>query len=220
VLPVAHQTLSGAQAEHSTNWPLSGFTGSRSAIIHRTVWCAPDMSSEPTEQRSTASTVKSAQCRSQKSELRSQNAPDSPVAHRTCPVQQEDKRLQRSTAPNHNGLLTWQAPDSEQYPVRYATGLSDAPVDSRFSQGLNWWVGAINTPQPPPFKPSKPPTLLIQYKSKGKHSKDTIKAFNPVRALKSTQLLRDLREDHLCSFVALVAWIAFPLLILILLSAL
>jgi hypothetical protein len=27
-------------------------------------------------------------------------------------------------------------------------------------------VGAINTPQPPPFKPSKLLTLLIQYKSK------------------------------------------------------
>jgi hypothetical protein len=70
-------------------------------------------------------------------------------------------------------------------------------------------VGAINTPQPPPFKPSKPPALLIQYKSKGKHSKDTIKACNPLQAPKSTQLLRYLREDHLCSFVALVAWIAF-----------
>jgi hypothetical protein len=70
-------------------------------------------------------------------------------------------------------------------------------------------VGAINTPQPPLFKPSKPPTLLIQYKSKGKHSEDTIKAFNPLQAPKSTQLLRDLSEDHLCSFVALVAWIAF-----------
>jgi hypothetical protein len=70
-------------------------------------------------------------------------------------------------------------------------------------------VGAINTPETPLFKPSKPPTLLIQYKSKGKHSKDTIKAFNPLQATKSTQLLRDLREYHLCSFVPLVAWIAF-----------
>jgi hypothetical protein len=44
VLPVAHQTvsgvyrtLSGAQAEHLINWPLSGFPWSRLAIIHRTV---------------------------------------------------------------------------------------------------------------------------------------------------------------------------------------
>jgi hypothetical protein len=70
-------------------------------------------------------------------------------------------------------------------------------------------VGVINTSQPPPFNPSKPPTLHIQYKSKDKHSKDTIKAFNPLQAPKSTQVLRDLRDDHLCYFVALVAWIAF-----------
>jgi hypothetical protein len=54
---------------------------------------------------------KSAQCRSQKSELRSQNAPD-------CSVQQEDKGLQWSTAPNPNGLLTWHTLNSEQCPVR------------------------------------------------------------------------------------------------------
>ena len=43
VLPVAHQTvsgvhrtLSGAQAEHHTNWPLFAFPQSHSAIIHRT----------------------------------------------------------------------------------------------------------------------------------------------------------------------------------------
>jgi hypothetical protein len=122
-----------------------------------------------------------------------------------CPVQQEDKRLQRSTAPNPNGLLTWQALDSEQCHVRCTTGLSGVPIDNN-SWNSGW---GYKYPQPPLFKPSKPPTLLIQYKSKGKHSKDTIKAFNPLQAPKSTQLLRDLREDHLCSFVALVAWIAF-----------
>jgi hypothetical protein len=112
-----------------------------------------------------------------------------------CLVQQEDKGLQRSTAPNPNGLLTWQASDSEQYPIR-------VPIDSN---GLNSGWG-YKYPQPSPFKPSKPPTLLIPYKSKGKHSKDTIKAFNPLKAPKSTPLLRVLREDHLCSFVALVAF--------------
>jgi hypothetical protein len=120
-------------------------------------------------------------------------------------VQQENKRLQRSTAPNPNGLLTCQASDNEQCHVRCTTKLSGVPIDSN-----GWNSGWGNKyPQPPPFKPSKLPTLLIQYKSKSKQSKDTIKAFNPLQAPKSTQLLRDLREDHLCSFVALVAWIAF-----------
>jgi hypothetical protein len=60
----------------------------------------------------------------------------------------------------------------------------------------------------------------IHYKSKDNNSNDTSKAFNPLQATKSTLLLRDLREDHLCSFVALVAWIAFSFPTPILLSAL
>jgi hypothetical protein len=38
-------------AYDQVNRPLSGFFWGRSAIIHRTVRCAPDMSDEPTEQR-------------------------------------------------------------------------------------------------------------------------------------------------------------------------
>jgi hypothetical protein len=37
VLPVAHQTLSGAQAEHQANWPLSGFFKGHFTIIQATV---------------------------------------------------------------------------------------------------------------------------------------------------------------------------------------
>jgi hypothetical protein len=110
-----------------------GFSGSRSAIIYRIVWCAPDMSGEPIEQRSTASNgrlwcqMNNEQCASQKSELRNQNASDGPVP-------QEDKGLQRSTTPNPNGLLTWQAPNSEQCHVRCTTGLLRAPRG-----GVNRW---------------------------------------------------------------------------------
>jgi hypothetical protein len=64
----------------------------------------------------------SEQCRSQKSKLQSQNAPD-------CPMPQEDKGLQWSTAPNPNDQLMWHAPDNEQYHVRYTTGLSGTPPD-------------------------------------------------------------------------------------------
>jgi hypothetical protein len=71
------------------------------------------------------------------------------------------------------------------------------------------WLEAINIPQPPPSIASKCSEHHIHCKSKVHHSKDTSKAFNPLQATKSTLLLRDLREDHLCSFVALVAWIAF-----------
>jgi hypothetical protein len=118
------------------------------------------------------------------------------------PVPQEDKELQQSTALNPNGLLTWQAPDSEQYLVRCTTGLSSVPSIAT----TRIVVGAINTPN---HHHSSYPSLLhfsFNTRAKGKHSKDTIKAFNPPQAPKSTQFLRDLREDHLCSFVA---WIIF-----------
>jgi hypothetical protein len=81
-----------------------------------------------------------------------------------CPVPEEDKGLQWSTAPNLNSWLTWHAPDSEQCHVRCTTGLSGVTIDMNSGWGYKY-------PQPPPFKPSKPPTLLIQYKSKSIHSK-------------------------------------------------
>jgi hypothetical protein len=92
VLPEAHQTLSGAQVEHLVNWPLSGFLGKRSAIIHQTVRCAPDMSGVhqtcPVSQRSNgrirqrsivvnSKKVNNVQVRSQGSEVKT---------HRACVV--------------------------------------------------------------------------------------------------------------------------------------
>jgi hypothetical protein len=57
-----------------------------------------------------------------------------------CLVPQGDKGLQRSTAPNPNGLLMWHAPDNEQCHVRCTTGLSGVPVDSKVNQrlGSDW----------------------------------------------------------------------------------
>jgi hypothetical protein len=73
--------------------------------------------------------MNSEQCTSQKSEQQSHNAPD-------YPVMQEDKGLQRSTAPNPNGLLTWHTPDGEQCHVRCTTRLFGVPIDSN-----NWNSG-------------------------------------------------------------------------------
>jgi hypothetical protein len=56
-------------------------------------------------QQSTVVYNKSEQCASKKSEQRSQNAPDMSGVPPDCPVQLEDKGLQRSAAPNPNGLL-------------------------------------------------------------------------------------------------------------------
>jgi hypothetical protein len=72
----------------------------------------------------------------QKSEvsLQSQNALD-------CPVPQEDRRLQRSTAPNPNDRLTWHAPDSEQWCVQCTIGLSCVPIDRKMLLSVQWLYG-------------------------------------------------------------------------------
>jgi hypothetical protein len=75
--------------------------------------------------------------------------------------------LQWSTAPNLNGVLTRHTLDSEQCPVRCTTRLSGAPSTAT----ARIVVGAINTPQPPPFKRSKFSILHIQYKNKRLHYK-------------------------------------------------
>jgi hypothetical protein len=135
------------QAELHSNQSLSGFSGARFAIIHRTIRCAPDISGEPAEQRLTSANdclpkVNSAR---QSSEQRSQS-------HRTCPVWHRTVRCNyRTRVPMVNSLqtptdvLTWRAPDSEQY-------LSGAPPDYTVCPSpakpayARKWLEAINTP--------------------------------------------------------------------------
>jgi hypothetical protein len=80
------------------------------------------------------------------------------------------------------------------------------------------WLEAINTPNH--LLQWHPSILNITFIARAKattpktHSKHSIHSKLP----KSTLLLRDLREDYLCSFVALVAWIAFSSSILVLIS--
>jgi hypothetical protein len=109
-----------------------------------------------------------------------------PVQHRTVRCHKKSK-LQRS---NPNGWLMWLAhrtvfggaPDS----VRWRTGLSGAPINSILPQQLNWWLKAINTPQPPPLQPSKHSQQCIEYKSNTLYSKDTIQVINPLQVSNST----------------------------------
>jgi hypothetical protein len=121
---------------------------------------------------------------------RSQRSPN-------CPVQQKDKALQRSTAPNPNGRAD----------VAH-TGLSGAPIDSKVSQQLGSGWG-YKYPQPPHSKPSKCSEFNIQYKSKRLHSKTHSIDQNPLQVLKSTPPLSDLRERVFVFIYALVARIAF-----------
>jgi hypothetical protein len=138
------------------------------------------------------SAVNSEKCTVQMSEVRAAKSECTRLSGvpPDCPVLQEDKGLQRSTARNPNGLLTWQAPDNEQCHVRCTTGLFGVPSAAT----TRIVVVAINTPQPPPFKPSKffsPSHSIQEQKPSLQH---TIKRSNPLHASKSTQLLSDLRE--------------------------
>jgi hypothetical protein len=70
-----------------------------------------------------------------------------------CPVPLEDKASNGQKLPNPNGWVTWLAHRT----VRCAHQQQHAPT-------INWWLRAINTPQPPPLQASKFPALHIQYK--------------------------------------------------------
>jgi hypothetical protein len=145
-------------------------------VCHWTIRCTSGATTPA--QRSTATdTCKSATvCRqftqSQSSRQKAHRTVNStcPVRHRTVWCHMKTK-LQRSkpSEPKRLGDVAG-TPDT----VRWRTGLSDAPIDISLPQLLNWWLGAINTPQPPPLQPSKHSLLLIQYKSNRHHSKDTI----------------------------------------------
>jgi hypothetical protein len=147
------------------NQPLSGIPGARSAIIHRTVRCATGLSGEPAEQRLSTCQRMSAAMNSacQKSKRRSQRALD-------CPVQLEDKRIQRSTAPNPNGCADMACTGQCTVAVRWRTGLSGAPITSSLCQWLGSGWGAINTPQPRHSLAPKYSKHLTYCKSKRLHS--------------------------------------------------
>jgi hypothetical protein len=111
---------------------------------------------------------------------------------------------------NPNGWVTWLAHQT----------MSGAPFDNSLPQRLNWWLGAINTPQPPPLQPSKHSLLLIQYKSNTQHSKTQIKASDQIKVHNSTLDFRTYEKIGLCSFVVLVAWLTFFFLSFLLSKAL
>ena len=84
VPPNSEQFLSGAPGDSDSNSSPSGFLGSRRAIIHRTVRCAPDMSGAPRKRglrNSPASDSRGS--RSAKIHRTVRCAPDCPVYQRS-----------------------------------------------------------------------------------------------------------------------------------------
>jgi hypothetical protein len=127
-----------------------GNSGRHSAIIHRTVRCASGAmaTSAPTV------TCNCIQCATVRAEVRlaPEGTPDSlqdlSGAPPDCPV------AQKTEAPTV-GIQRFGdvagAPDS----VRWRTGLSGAPCNNNLHQTASLVVGAINTPNHPPFIASK-----------------------------------------------------------------
>jgi hypothetical protein len=156
-----------------------GNSGSCSAIIHRTVWCSTGLSGVPAEQRLLRAngrlqrTLNALQC-AQKSE-QSQKAhqtvnSDCLVHHRTIRWPRRQK-LQRS---NPNGRVTWLA----HLTVRCAIRQQPPPT-------VLLVVGAINTPNHPPFIPSKFFSLHTSYKSYSIQYKTQPKRSNPLPSPKT-----------------------------------
>jgi hypothetical protein len=105
---VEHRTVSGGAPDSvrcarlaRANWPLSGFHRRRTAIIHRTVRCAPDC---PVSQQSAARSA-----RDTWPSQRLEGGTGLSGVHRTCPVRQRLQVCQRSASPFKERNL---APDS------------------------------------------------------------------------------------------------------------
>jgi hypothetical protein len=94
---------------------------------------------------------------------------------------------------------------------RGVTGAPDCPVRPSTVAFPNGHFGGwgYKYPQPPLFKTPKHSLLLIQYKSNTQHSKTQIKATDQIEVHNSTLVFRTCEKIDLCSFVVLVAWLAF-----------
>jgi hypothetical protein len=185
VPPDSEQYLSGAPGDSDSNSSLSGFLGSRRAIIHRTVRCAPDMSGAPRKRGLRNSpALGSRGSRSAKIHRTVRCAPDCPVYQRGNGSFQRQRlpavhlmraqraqasdmpipvhRTSNSTCPvctGHPGGPTSQKLQrSESNGSDDVEGAPDCPVRHRAdasSQRSSLVVGAINTPTTPPFIASK-----------------------------------------------------------------
>jgi hypothetical protein len=106
---------------------------------------------------------------------------------------------------NPNGWVTWLAHRT------VSGGAPDCPVRPSTAALPNDCFGGwgYKYPQPPLFKAPKHSLLLIQYKSNTQHSKTQIKASDQIKVHNSTLVFRTCEKIDLCSFVVLLAWLAF-----------
>jgi hypothetical protein len=103
--PVCHRTVSGAPGPYDFKLFTFGFLQRRSAIIHRTVWCATGLSGAPAEQRLASVTVA---CKLQCTDSSRRSQSSRQKAHRTvnstCLVRHRTVRC------NQKPALQWSKP--------------------------------------------------------------------------------------------------------------
>jgi hypothetical protein len=138
------------------NSPASGNQSGCSAIIHRTCPVYTGLSGEPTEQRLLRANghLQAHLMRARSTQKSGTRETVHQTIYSTCPVctgQPGGPRSQKLKRSNPNGLVTWLA--HRTCPV--CTRLSGAPYDSQPHQTASLVVGAINTPNHPPFIVSK-----------------------------------------------------------------
>jgi hypothetical protein len=202
---VHHRTVSGAPpdsvwctTEPNSELATFGNSGSRSAIIHRTIWCSTGLSGvasdcpvcprsngyiAPTVVCNGTVKVNSVRLRPQKSEQRQKahwtvNS-DCPVHHQTVrwPTCQ---KLQRSEP---NGRVTWLAHRT------VSGGASDCPVRHATEALTNGHFGGwgYKYPQPPTIHCIQVFSHQTTYKSFRLHSKTQSKRSNPLPSPESLQ---------------------------------
>jgi hypothetical protein len=134
---MAHRTVLCAtglclvhQDRTDVNQPLSRIPGRAPLKVTGLSGVPPDclVSQRTTAIQRQRSTLQSATVPRQKSEQRSQRAPD-------CPVPQEDKAPTVDPAPNPNGWVSWRCTGQGTVPVQWNTGLSGAPIANSLPNG-------------------------------------------------------------------------------------
>ena len=166
------------QGRATLNSPASGI---RSAIIHRTCPVHTGLSGEPAEQRLLRANghlqKQLMRARARRSQARAKWRTRHSTVHVRCATGHPGgPRRQCSNGRNPTALVTWLA--HRTCPVY--TGLSGAPYDSQPHQTASLVVGAINTPNHPPFIASKFSTS--QPLTRARHSiLDTPKRSNPLQ---------------------------------------
>ena len=121
--PDSEQYLSGAPGDSDSNSSPSGFLGSRRAIIHRTVRCAPDMSGAPRKRGLRNSPASGSRgSRSAKIHRTVRCAPDCPVCQRS------NGSLRRQRLPAVHLMRAQRAQTSDMPIPVHRTSNSTCPV--------------------------------------------------------------------------------------------